>query len=151
MTASAPLVEFLTARLDEDEAVARAATPGPWQWDDRGDDDPVLETVARGKRYSDGSEGAAATIINAWGHDEWGVVVEDADAAHIARHDPTRVLAQVAASRTILEAHGPLVIGSQSYCSSCGDVPVEDFPCETVRALTAPYAGHPDYDAKWAL
>lgn len=66
------------------------ATPGPWQWwnlegVDQGwtDNGPNLETVARGPQYSDGSQGAAQTVISAWGHDAWGIGVEAQDAALI--------------------------------------------------------------------
>src|SRR5216683_5454639 len=66
---SADLIEFLSARLDEDEAAANAAEAAqrqPWQ---------------------DG---------------EW-MEKHPADLAHHARHDPARVLREVAAKRAILE------------------------------------------------
>lgn len=34
-------------------------------------------------------------------------------------------------------------------CSTCGDVPQVEFPCDTIEALAAVYADHPDYDEAW--
>lgn len=53
-------------------------------------------------------------------------------AAHIAVHDPVRVLSEVAAKLRIIEAF------------EAGGVP-EYVP----RMLAWPYRGHPDYDASW--
>jgi hypothetical protein len=81
-----------------------AATEGPWQWwnlegADQGwsDNGPNLETVARGPIYDDGSQGAAKTVLGAWGHDAWGTTIEPADAEFIAhaRTDVRDLLAEV--------------------------------------------------------
>jgi hypothetical protein len=76
------LVQFLRERLDEDEAAARAATPGPWEQSGIGE---------YGWGVSFGRPGA-------------GVEADDsdqgrADAEHIARHDPARVLVEVESKR----------------------------------------------------
>lgn len=78
--------------------IAESATPGPWTWSEESDDNwgdcgPNLETVARGPRYRDGSQGAEETIVGSWGHDANGISVEPADALHIATFDPPTVLA----------------------------------------------------------
>ncbi|GIG66808.1 DUF6221 family protein [Phytomonospora endophytica] len=53
-------------------------------------------------------------------------------AAHIAVHDPVRVLSEVAAKLRIIEAF------------EAGGVPEY-----VLRVLAWPYRGHPDYDASW--
>jgi len=60
--------------------------------------------------------------------------------------DPARVLREVEAKRRILELHGQW--GSRFKCVSLCDN--AGYPCGTVRALAAVYAGHPDYDPEWA-
>jgi hypothetical protein len=79
------ITEFLTARLDEDEAVARAASPGPWHPNAELDEVLAMDgiTVADGFALS-GPQTRATT-------------------EHIARHDPARVLADVEAKRRIVE------------------------------------------------
>lgn len=71
-----PLVAFFTARLDEEETTAKAAAGGPWT----------------GSGPYVGAAGAG--IIMQARHSE--------DAAHVARHDPARVLRDVEADRAIL-------------------------------------------------
>ncbi len=75
------LVAFLRARLAEDEAAARAAAEGPWRIDEDGccvvtDEHGVI------------AETHAGTLLP-----------QEATVAHIARWDPVRVLAEVAAGR----------------------------------------------------
>jgi hypothetical protein len=55
-----------------------------------------------------------------------------------------RMLADVAAKRTILELHGPLwPDDTEAFCRTCGDPDGVAFratwPCATVLALAAPY------------
>jgi hypothetical protein len=79
-------------------------------------------------------------------------------AAHIARHDPARVLAEVEAKRAILELHKEVPhkydTHPASYCASCGDQGCcghdVDYPCETIKALAQPYAGRPGWREEWA-
>ncbi|WP_346266116.1 DUF6221 family protein, partial [Glycomyces rutgersensis] len=85
------LIDFLNARLAEDEAVAQAATPGPWN-DDGGcisnADYQITDYGAYTK--ADGEP------------EEWEPQRQRADSAHIARHDPARVLREVTAKRAII-------------------------------------------------
>ncbi|URN11388.1 DUF6221 family protein [Streptomyces radiopugnans] len=142
------LIEFLTARLDEDEQVARATV-----WDGSGN-------------QPDWSLPASATVDV--GGDEF-YAGDRTIADHIDRHDPARVLREVEAKRRIVEEHGIvhrdigwLKDGGEEYdetpvCGTCvpknshfqrrEDVP--EGPCGTVRALAAVYAEHPDFDPAW--
>jgi hypothetical protein len=83
---SAPgIVAFLRARLDEDEAAARLAGATPDErW--RRHENAVLEDVPDGHR--------GAWIAQACEDEE--------TAAHIASHDPARVLADVSAVRALI-------------------------------------------------
>jgi len=133
------LVAFLTARLDEDEATANAATPAPW-----------VETGEDILSASDDPHWTSACAANASG----------ADARHIARWDPVRVLREVEAKRRILKLHArehhcPISIPTETperfpegeYIST--EYVDDSEACTTVRALAAVYAGHPDYDEAW--
>lgn len=122
------LVDFLRARLDEDEAAAKKAKPGPW--------------------HADGDRGG---VYGAHPTDE--VVDYTESAAHIARHDPARVLAEVEAKRQLLDLHQPAETEyvDGDICYTCDDLRgVEPaYPCRTLRLLALPYANHPDYRDEW--
>ena len=75
------IAAFLRARLDEDEAVAQRATPGPWVRD-------ALDIVPEGEHS---------------GHTVAEECYSDADADHIAHHDPAHVLADIASKRLIID------------------------------------------------
>lgn len=135
------LVQFLRDRLDEDERTALAATPGPWEQSGIGD---------YGWTVSFSRPGA-------------GVEAEDsdqgrADAAHIARHDPARVLAEVEAKRRMLDEHKPArpeyLPRRELGCLTCTtaqawDEKANEANCLTLRLLALPYADHPDYCEEW--
>lgn len=76
-------------QLDAIDALTDAATAGPWRWNPGkpdspyGDDESGIETVAR-VGYDDGSEGPAEYVVSAWGHDAWGLLVDEPDADFIA-------------------------------------------------------------------
>lgn len=140
------LVAFLHARLDEDELMARAATPKVA--------DPRMEPGVWEHVGETRIEGYLLTIFPGGGHDE-------ADAEHIARHDPARVLAEVEAKRRIVELHGRAVLragggaqyfATQTVCRSC-EPPQQllgaAWPCETLRLLALPYASHPAFKEEW--
>ena len=88
--------------------------------------------------------------------------VHPATSAHIARHDPARVLAECEAKRRIVEIH-PDEHGTCFACSDgddggcsdpecCGSGPIpmfKDWPCPTLRWLALPYADHEQYRDEW--
>ena len=76
------LIAFLNARLDEDEAAAKAAWGVEWDW-----------------RYVTRPFGERPSI---------------AHTVHIARHDPARVLREVAFKRAILGQYR--TAGAWSWC-----------------------------------
>lgn len=128
------LVEFLTARLDEDAAVATTATSGPWH---------VTQPY-----FDAGSvENSDVNIANESGHGD----IELADAEHIARHDPARVLADVTAKQRIVELHSG---GHECSVYDRGEVDncrwcLDGDECSTLQLLATPYADHPDFDPAW--
>lgn len=172
------LVEFLTARYDEDEAVARAATQLPcceplgWRAADRWSHRP------RGLFTRDDTGGRAITLltpdypestdsgVDLIRAEDGGIPLNVAD--HIVTWDPARVLADIAAKRRILARHSALhaivepVDGGQ-WCTHCGGWPCThegesvctlcgyDDGCPDVRALASPYADHPDFRPEWHL
>jgi hypothetical protein len=136
------LAAFLAARLDEDEAAAKAAkAPSPWKAAEHEADNWIV------------TDAAGEPLI----YDEGTPSLEEA--AHIARHDPARVLREVEAKRTILAEHDPCyptyypTPSGQPTCGVCHsggfDWDPERWPCATVRALAVVYGDHPDYRPEW--
>jgi len=157
------LTQFLLARIAEDEAVARAAStdldPNWWEKSEHarvyaGDWDRVVQG----------------------GEIEAGPNLRRDPLAHIARHDPARVLAECEAKRAIIAFHESwpvLVEGPMEFGPVDGTDPhaiayrathqiawatqaeyVKRFGTEPpttpmLRALAAVYADHPDYDEVW--
>ncbi|MFE9855563.1 DUF6221 family protein [Streptomyces sp. NPDC005780] len=78
------LVQFIRARLDEDERAAQRADPGSWTLRTLGRHDLAAVKTESGLMQLDGSRATA-------------------NAVHIARHDPARVLREVEAKRLLLE------------------------------------------------
>lgn len=99
---SADLVAFLRARLDDDERIAAAVDSTPWRQGDAGSPewDHHLVYVDQDVRVL---------------HD-----LTEEEAAHVARHDPARVLAEVAAKRVILGWHSPTGSRDPETCELCG-------------------------------
>src|SRR5690349_3238496 len=95
------MVAWLRAQLDADERAASAASPGPWRYDPRTEfpmpGGAKLEFVHAG--VVPDLRGIAATGPS-------GDAQSMADAAHIARHDPEHVRADVAAKRAVLDRAG---------------------------------------------
>ncbi|MGW1121081.1 DUF6221 family protein [Streptomyces tanashiensis] len=150
------LITFLRARLDEDAAAARAAAePESWMelnreprpsWYVQYWADPDVAAV-----IADPESSAYPVVTTAEGMSE-----DDADrrAAHIARHDPARVLAEVEAKRRMIELHGCTEGHECSTLDRAGNIDhctwvMEGEACTTLRLLALPYADHPDYQDTW--
>ena len=149
------LVAFLRARVDEDEQVAREATRGPWRVANveygaaivNGPD--VMQDG--GRDWATGERLQVLRPLSVIPPDvDYGSVVELADAAHIARHDPARVLREVEAKRRTVEIHYDYR-GVCPTCFSLRNQPAqrEPYPCDTLMLLALPYADHPDYRDEW--
>jgi len=145
------LRDFIAARLDEDEQIARNASMGfvggdreVWAYDRQGF--AVRATHGRwnvATRRDDPADGREIHMTDSYGE-------------HIARQQPIRVLREVAAKRRILERHEPSQGGG---CAGCGvylgrddnwhpNVDLED--CEELRDLASVYADHKDFREEWA-
>jgi hypothetical protein len=114
------LAAFLKARLDEDEAAASAASPGPWRLNAEGDEVLAVDDVTVAEAFALSGRQLRAT------------------ADHIARHDPARVLREVAAGRAILTAYW-----------AASSQPEEGGLEAAVRHLAVVYSDHRGYRAKW--
>ena len=111
------VVEFLEARVAEDELTAQAAVEGSPVWHAFYD-------------YRDVKDGDGHYVVQA---DSLRPSVEQA--AHISRQDPARVLRQCTAIRAVIAE------ALRRDATGRGDPALE----ELFRELAAIYADHPDY------
>ncbi|GAA1969980.1 DUF6221 family protein [Catenulispora subtropica] len=65
-------------------------------------------------------------------------------ARHVTRHDPERVLREVAARQRALNRHVP---DTDDTCRHDG----RRWPCPDLLDLAAPHAEHPAFDPGWSL
>ena len=117
------IAEFLEARIAEDEADARGAYYDGQRW--------YSEEEFVG-RYPDCCDCGCEVMMGA---------NRKIEAAHIARWQPSRTLAECAAKRAIVGDH----IEAGPVCMPCE----REWPCPTLRHLAAVYSDHPDYQQGW--
>lgn len=126
------LIAFLNARITDDERIAAAASNAPWQIQTDGDWSIL--------RDADGDR-----IVSSY--DDADFLPADAD--HIARHDPARVLADIAAKRAIVRmaenAQYAVNAGSLSSWNRGQDSGALSVLTDAIRLLAMPYANHPDF------
>jgi hypothetical protein len=160
------LVSWLCAQLDEDERIARTATPGPW-WHNPGKAWLAPEAFekydrSKGEEFVGYGQSPLSGCIAATGPASHAQSM--ADAEHIARHNPVRALAEVAAKRQIVSRHTRKEGERQSICAECGGREwkpgvghtgldpypwVMPWPCPTLRLLALPYADREGYRKEW--
>ena len=107
--------EFIEARIDEDEAIARSTVQRSQSWQD---------FTMDGELRDDENAGTIA------------IALAPQDRAHIASHDPARVLRQAEAIRRAL-----------TVLDDCDD---SGLVYQVERALAASWSTHPDYREDWA-
>lgn len=141
------LIAFLTARLNEDEGIARAVEDGSAPWDGQWTADGANalrtrngHTLAYGHMSTDGR--ALPMPLKPGLTEHW------------ARHDPARVLAEVDAKRRILTEFtqaGSMPDTPERRARShwAGDFGYLQGLARAVHLLALPYANHPDYDEAW--
>lgn len=136
-------VQFLREMLEDDRDLARAAQgAGQGKWRRAPD------------RYD-------ISVLDETGHK----VVQDADgfpteeeAAHIAWHDPARVLAEVEAKQRTLVRHSPHAMGSAAHDATCDrehwgvlvcNHDGRTWPCPDLVDLASGYQHHRKYREEW--
>jgi Family of unknown function (DUF6221) len=140
------LVEFLTKRIEEDEAQAEAAQKrngGEWQVEDLDRDDltyayfgaRIRGTVGPGHPHN-----GYPDELNLW-DDETALGMWPETGAHVARWDPARVLAECEAKRAIVQQYHALRANEDYYHEDMGAGAL----ALVLRHLAAIYADHPDY------
>jgi hypothetical protein len=139
------LVQWLRDQLDEDEQVAREATPGPW----RNAPTPRHRVTASGR--SEEAVFASPPDVGATVVATTGEAVERrhlVDAEHIARHDPARVLREIDAKRKLLAAYAEVAANDvdESYEYAYGWA---NGLGHAVRLLAEAYADRPGYREEW--
>lgn len=134
------LIEFLRARLAEDEAVARAAADGD------------------GGEWFVGDKWGVYRAEDAAPHDDveenrlvvHGNVLPQSE--HIARHDPARALREVEAKRRVIERYAEAAAEAAQTDRIAARTwrPVVIVLEPVVKDLTQAYTSHPDYRSEWA-
>lgn len=130
------IIDFLHARIDDDETIATAAYGGTidaeWYAKEEhsrvytGDWVTVVSADVENVRHGETAyHGLARASVN-----------------HIARHDPARVLADCKAKREILERFTPEYGMGNGYSLAAE---------QAIHALAKGYAEHPYYDPDWSL
>lgn len=150
------LVAFLLARLDEDEAVARAADSTEWtaatEVGDHANYGVVTAAAASTlQRLDDGSllTSPGDEVVAFCGRD-----VGELRARHVGRHDPARVLADVSAKRRIVRTVAPAVLAMDEQISREWDGALrslDDTADFLLRLLAVPYDTHPDFREAWKV
>lgn len=126
----ATLVQFIKDRLDEDEALAKAATPGRW----------FATTEEVGWDFLDYTvEASRDEQVSISRGDQYGQV----NSQHIARHSPERVLQDIAAKRELLDRVNPYGDDYNGWADEMVD--------GLLHLLAAPYAGHRDFNEDWIV
>lgn len=144
------LVEWLRQQLDEDERVAKAAIQGPWRTGAIAEHlvDDVL--YGRSPYAHDGPGGdkivQVANLEMAW--------QKEANAEHIARWDPARVLREVEAKRRLLDELLPKIRSLEEdlydergtgFDGGLGNEESALLP----RLLALPYSDRPGFREEW--
>lgn len=128
------LTEFLTARLDSDEAYARNA------FRPHGDEGP--------KNGPEWREIWSGTVECGPGGEH--IATFDSQLSrHIERHDPAQVLREAQAKRAILAAHADYARTDPHDCIKRAYYERETW-CWVIQQLAAAYSNHKDFREEWA-
>lgn len=159
------LVAFLTARLDEDRVAASAAEDdGDGQWAATRGHDGYLHNDGPHLETGDGEDWVKQVNTGVWLCDDPADDCEYmrgrwmAQANHASRHDPVRVLHEVAAKRAIVEDYLVVIANNATERANGGDevaTSARDLITKSLRMallrLAAVWSEHPDFDPAWKI
>ncbi|MDX2566070.1 DUF6221 family protein [Streptomyces scabiei] len=159
------LMQWLSAQLDEDERIARAASggtvvgePGNWRPAPGGDEWETLRTDCDEDELlvalRPGLPRPPDVMSGLWGEivcyrpefEDPGDESPLPQFEHAARHDPARVLREVEAKRSIIEQHERYAAERRRMMGGW-DPQSDDSPI--LAALAAVYADRPGYREEW--
>jgi hypothetical protein len=166
------LVAFLRARLDEDalwatEASRRDDRPVPeggvhWEWVEPETDTPVTPDPSRGEDLTDDADNFRFSLRSVEEFPTGSGVgplpqfaipyaeeIPAAVAGHVVRHDPARVLADVAAKLAVLDHYAKLVHYAEEKQHLEYNL-AEGAASVMLKHLAVPYREHPEYKTEWA-
>lgn len=126
------IVEFLNARLDDDEAYARMA------FAEHNDATPEWSEPWSGSVLTGPREDPILTF-------------DSGISRHMVRHDPARVLREAAAKRSLVTMYAKVADmddGTDVWAFSGAHGQANGLGI-AVRALASVYADHPDYEEAW--
>ncbi len=126
------IIDFINARLDEDEKAAKAATPSPWNLRLHEADDKIMTE-------------SGDALIDAKSYEEVVIEVSDEDLSHISRHDPARVLREVAAKREVLD------VCKHVHGHVSGNETADNLAESVLMSLANAWSTHADFKPEWAL
>lgn len=132
---------FLRERIAEDRQIARAATDGPWRVVNETYAEAILSDTHNTYVLSGSRWGGEASVFN-----------DTADALHIVRHDPARVLLQCEAIESMLElregySRGPGAGAIERTIEIAMGVAID----EALLSLANTWRDHPDWDPAWEI
>jgi hypothetical protein len=137
-----PLTEFLLARITEDKAVAEAAIKsrprGQHDWDD-----DLNDGIWKADDRTESIEGEHMEIYDEGGHTH-------EHAVHIARFDPSRILAQCSAMTKMLDKYYHIQESLRNYPNP-GNASSLITAEHMLRLVALLYVDHPDYQREWRL
>jgi hypothetical protein len=138
------LIAFLRDRLSEDEQAARIIEPGgghqPVRWTAKPASSGTWTHLVAEVRFADDPPEIHEDYVVALVRDD------RAEWAHIARHDPARVLAEVAAKRQIINRYtAQTAIQYENSIEEDRAWVLES----VIRLLALPHASHPAYRESW--
>jgi hypothetical protein len=146
---TAELVAFLHVALDEEALAACAATAGPWwhnpgkQWLTPGFFERL--DLSNGEEYVGYGESPFSGCIAATGPADHKQSM--ADAAHIARWDPARVLAEIDTKRRVIDE---CAADLEQRGSGALQGQVDRTTWTVLTLLAAPYADRPGWRSEWS-
>ena len=152
------LIEFLEARLAEDEAAARATlidVDGSGDW--RADERPVALTVDLYRVRDINARPVVEGIRSLDDEDDPDNITEYVNGAavaqHVARHDPARVLREVAAKRAVIRQYEDVREQARHPVSAENRMRArvaEGELLEVLQHIAVIYSNHTDHDPNWS-
>jgi uncharacterized protein DUF6221 len=133
------MVTFIRARLDEIEHDAHACSDAPWELLPEARQVNISSAAIREEKWK---YGQMTYYVASFEHVE--------NARHVVRHDPARVLADVAMRRTMVSNLRTAIDHAWQFGEEAREV-VAQLAVMMLQRLAALDADHPDYDPGWAL